>query len=197
MLNIGCTYRERVNLPASVLLDHAHVLKLSEAQKKAIAENWALRLALLATLNTAGLEVHRVCCINREHGHTHLKSDSVFHIFHKSQAMEQLLPFQQICLHRSLPVHSRLHWLIPELSALQGLPTEGKKGEDIIRICFKSFTLSQCLFFSEVCQALHVYQPDSPRNRQRNIEISLKSIAYQQKWESKLKLDIQEHIPPH
>lgn len=91
--SIGYTYREHVNLPASGLLDHACVLMISEAWKKAVAENWALRLALLAVLNTAEQEVHRVCCINREHGHTHLKFYSVFHIFHKSQAMEQLSSF--------------------------------------------------------------------------------------------------------
>jgi len=36
---MGCTYREQVNLPASVLLDHARVFMISEAQKKAAAEN--------------------------------------------------------------------------------------------------------------------------------------------------------------
>lgn len=48
---------------------------------------------LLAILNTAGQEVHRVCCINREHGLTHLNFYSILCIFHKSEAMEQLYSF--------------------------------------------------------------------------------------------------------
>lgn len=146
-----------MNLPASGLLDHACILMLSEAWKKAVAENWALRLALLAVLNTAEQEVHRVCCINREHGHTHLKFYSVFHIFHKSQAMEQLSSFLANLFTQisASPLKAALAYSTAECT-LQGLPTEGKKGIDIIRICFKSFTLSHCLFFSKGCQALHV-----------------------------------------
>lgn len=45
-------YREHMNIPASVLFDHAHVLVLSEAQKE--AKNWSLGLVLLSILNTAG-----------------------------------------------------------------------------------------------------------------------------------------------
>jgi len=60
--------------------------------------------------------------------------------------------FTQIC---ASPLKATLPSSTAECT-LQGLSTEGKNGEDIVRICFKNFTLSHCLFFSEGCQALHV-----------------------------------------
>lgn len=90
--------------------------------------------------------------------------------------MEQLSSFLENLFTQisASPLKAALAYSTAEYT-LQGLPTEGKKGEDIIRICFKSFTLSHYLFFSEDVRTYtlgpfsRLSESDSPCNRQRNI----------------------------